>query len=163
MATLKTQGNIGYPDGAEPVAGGDNAFAAVALAVDPAWKALPLSTGWSPVAGGMRPPCLRVGRGRIELGGWAYFGGALPAAGNALTLANAAIADAVTVYAKGTNYLQTPLFFSNASGASNAAFGSLRFLPDGRLGVYPPGMASITNAVVCLEGNSIPSTCTVPA
>lgn len=163
MTTLRTQGNVPYPDGAEPVAGGDNAIGAVALAVDPAWKALPLSTGWSAVAGGMRTPCLRLGRGRIELGGWAYFGGALPANGNAITLAHAAIADAVAVYAKGTMYLQTPLFFTNTSQASNAVLGSLRFLPDGRLGVYPPGMVSITNCVVCLEGNSIPSTCTVPA
>jgi hypothetical protein len=159
MATLKTQGNVPYPDGVEPVAGGDNAMAAMAAAIDTGWKTLTLSTGWVGVAGHVAPR-VRNGRGRLELDGFAYWSGDNPATGSALTAANAAVKEVADAQGGAVTYLQAALLFMQNVGVKPAV-GSLRVLPDGRLGVYPPGAAIITSAVISLAGISFASPCRV--
>lgn len=155
MTTLRTQGYLPYPDGAEPVAGGDNAFAALATALDSGWKALTAGAGWGGMAGGIPFFRVRNGRGRLEFGGGGFYGGTIPTSGiHLLGTPNPAIAEAAANW--GGTYMKIGVTLL----AGTVQVGSmLQILNDGRVAVIPS--ASITNPVLVLEHISISSPCRV--
>src|SRR5262245_21823500 len=67
-STTPTNG-LPYPVGTDRVMDGDDAIAALALALDPPWVALPLGANMSARAGFAVPGCRLVGTRKVELRG----------------------------------------------------------------------------------------------
>lgn len=155
MTTLRTQGNLPYPDGAEPVKQGDNAIGALAAAVDMVWKPLTMGAGWSGVAAGMPAPRIRNGAGQLSYSGFAFYTGAFTA-GTGITICNSSAAVVEAAYANAGNYFIIPI---GLMSGSTLIPGYLRILTDGRSIVVPA--ASGTNLVACLEGVRVASPCLV--